>query len=580
MENVDPVNPKPSVAKTRSSMGRRPFRPPVKEGTRDSTLLERGQITPVPPLFRSGGIISTPTGLKRLKPDEDSSSPLYSPPTPSTSSPLYRRATKRLRQTLSSSDEEPETPGSQSTPRLFSPRKRPKNLFGGGSHSQATSLEGENRSLGSGAQHELSHLQSTSYRNFNETDEFEDSDSNASQDQDELPSLKSTANNGANEFEDFIPNPSQDQDSSPTDTVATSNLRKPNNLFSGGSHSHVNSPEVQNHSSGSGTQHELSHLHSTPHFNCNKTDEFEDSNPNPLQDQDELPLLQSTANNWTNDVEDFIPNPNQDQDSSPTDTVAPSNQRKKVRVRRTTSKSRLERKLARNAGEEYVTQSGKLIPKRKAEPLSKCRNMCMEKISDEDGAELCDSIWKGLCSANARRAYIGGQIHVNPKKTSSLNSKNERNRQFTYTYHACVKGVNVVVCKTCFKKIYKVSNKFIEVSVGDKLKNPGGIQTQDRRGAARSSSLPETKIEEVISHINSFPRYKSHYGRNKTEKEFLPSHLTLKLMYEEYTGKVEKPVSRWIYEREFNKMGLKIKPLKIDTCHTCDTVKCPNFGQI
>lgn len=45
----------------------------------------------------------------------------------------------------------------------------------------------------------------------------------------------------------------------------------------------------------------------------------------------------------------------------------------------------------------------------------------------------------------------------------------------------------------------------------------------------------------------------------------------MKIMYDEYKKKYPiNPVSRFIYEREFHAKGLKIKPLKIDTCKRCD----------
>ncbi|KAE8739086.1 hypothetical protein FOCC_FOCC015421 [Frankliniella occidentalis] len=246
--------------------------------------------------------------------------------------------------------------------------------------------------------------------------------------------------------------------------------------------------------------------------------------------------------------------------------------RKKVRVRQGTSKSRLERKIARNRGAEYTTSSGKLISKIKAKPLTICRKKCMEKISHEVATEVCDSVWQELGDADARRAYISGQINSVEKKSERLNKTSSRNRAYSYTYHVCVKGSNIEVCKGCFMKVYQVKTKFIELAVANKLSNPAGAQRKDQRGLA-SKSAADDKINELKDHINSFPRYKSHYGRSQNENEFLPSTLSLKIMFDEYCNKVEAPLSRWVYEREFHKLGLKIKPLKIDTCHTCDTLE-------
>ncbi|KAK3924206.1 Pituitary homeobox 3 [Frankliniella fusca] len=60
--------------------------------------------------------------------------------------------------------------------------------------------------------------------------------------------------------------------------------------------------------------------------------------------------------------------------------------------------------------------------------------------------------------------------------------------------------------------------------------------------------------------------------RQRTESKFLPNHLTEKLMYDEYCKKEDNPVSRWTYSRELKKLGLKFKPLHVDTCQRCDAL--------
>lgn len=247
--------------------------------------------------------------------------------------------------------------------------------------------------------------------------------------------------------------------------------------------------------------------------------------------------------------------------------------RHKVRVRQPISKSRQERKAARNQGAAYETASGKSVPEKKPVPLNiKCKKKCFTRITPESCSLLCDEVWKGLGDQNLRSTYIADRVEVVPKGSQTLKNvspSRRKNRTFTMKYHVTVNGSNIDVCKGCFMDIYAVSAKFIEVAVGKKMKNPAGVVSKDGRGMS-SHPLADSKLQEVIDHLNSFPKYKSHYARNKTDKQFLPNHLTAKIMYAEYCKAVDEPVSRWIYEREFHKLDLKIKPFKIDTCHTCD----------
>ncbi len=71
--------------------------------------------------------------------------------------------------------------------------------------------------------------------------------------------------------------------------------------------------------------------------------------------------------------------------------------------------------------------------------------------------------------------------------------------------------------------------------------------------------------------LNSFSKYKSHYAREKTDENFLSSNLTINMLSDKYIKQCSaNPVSRWIFEKEFHELGLKIKSYKVDTCNTCD----------
>lgn len=81
-----------------------------------------------------------------------------------------------------------------------------------------------------------------------------------------------------------------------------------------------------------------------------------------------------------------------------------------------------------------------------------------------------------------------------------------------------------------------------------------------------AKTIPTRTVNEIRQHINSFPACESHYTRWKSEKKYLPPFLNLALMcklYRESLADSIKPVSRFVYEREFHKMNISFKQPKI-----------------
>lgn len=97
----------------------------------------------------------------------------------------------------------------------------------------------------------------------------------------------------------------------------------------------------------------------------------------------------------------------------------------------------------------------------------------------------------------------------------------------------------------------------------------------DQRGKSGDhNKFTDEKIEKVKDHIKKIPRYKSHYCRATTDSSFIPPEYTLKKLYELYKEETDDPVSQSKYNEIFyTNFNLKRKPLKKDTCSTCDSFK-------
>lgn len=95
----------------------------------------------------------------------------------------------------------------------------------------------------------------------------------------------------------------------------------------------------------------------------------------------------------------------------------------------------------------------------------------------------------------------------------------------------------------------------------------------DNRGKSSGgwNALPPAKREEVRAHIDSFPKYISHYTRAKSDGMYLGSDLNLAKMYRLYKDEAENPASESFYIKFFkDNFNLRFKTPKKDTCVKCD----------
>lgn len=100
---------------------------------------------------------------------------------------------------------------------------------------------------------------------------------------------------------------------------------------------------------------------------------------------------------------------------------------------------------------------------------------------------------------------------------------------------------------------------------------------KDYRGLKSGGGRKDNVIAKAITHINKFKRYQSHYRREQYEDQFfLEPGLTIKTMHDLYKecfseDELSQALSYDRYRRVFHEhFNLKIKPLKTDTCATCD----------
>lgn len=144
-----------------------------------------------------------------------------------------------------------------------------------------------------------------------------------------------------------------------------------------------------------------------------------------------------------------------------------------------------------------------------------------------------------------------------------------------YKYHCEKNGQKIRVCYKCILKIYGETIQAIKTVNLHKIKQiSGGLIPDDRRGKHDPPhKLSIDKYNEVIDHINSIPKYESHYSRRHTNQLYFERGLNLATLYRLYTEKYSDCVSESKYRDIFTTLDIKFKKPQLDLCNTCELFK-------
>lgn len=239
----------------------------------------------------------------------------------------------------------------------------------------------------------------------------------------------------------------------------------------------------------------------------------------------------------------------------------------------TASKLKKNNKVNKNLGKEYVTHKNKTVPAKKLDPILNCNQMCHKKINIVEQNKIFKTYWN-LGDYSKRRQYLCRLIDIKPTKTvRTSDAKNPRNRPYNFSYHFEINGQRNKVCKNCFLKIFGESDQSIKTIIKCKLQDDVLIQKDLRGKHAPNHKLTIDRYNEILTHINSIPKYQSHYSRRHSNKIYFHSSLNLTKLYELYTEKCSDAVSVTKYREVFNQLDLKFKKPQIDLCTTCETLR-------
>lgn len=239
---------------------------------------------------------------------------------------------------------------------------------------------------------------------------------------------------------------------------------------------------------------------------------------------------------------------------------------KKGRKRKIADQSRVDRKRFANNNKRYVNTKGNVVEEKVFNEgfVCGCTKTCTEKVGTELRKKLFRQFWS-IGSYEGRCALIVGCVTQNIKKRTYTKSNNSR-RNFTRKYTIFGKEV----CKPAFLKSLQISESRVDLAL---YKQEYLDTYADGRGklSGGRNAMALARRHEVCVHIESFPKYVSHYCRKETSAKYLNSDLTVSKMYELYKETHENPVSLSSYNRIFlDNFNLRFKTLKKDTCSKCD----------
>lgn len=207
----------------------------------------------------------------------------------------------------------------------------------------------------------------------------------------------------------------------------------------------------------------------------------------------------------------------------------------------------------------------------------KCKLFC-KTLSHAWRSKLFRELHK-LQTENEQGTYVLGFMSttgISRRRNGKYTDPNDSRRQCTIRYNLPTQeGKSVQVCKATFMDTFGLKHRFLQTLQSRRKK---GISLyKDQRGKhERVSKYSANDREAVITDINCYPRETSHYGRQKSRKEYLSSDLSVNRMFKNFKIKHPQSIVNYkFYYKIFHsfKPKLSFHQPRVDTCSDCDKLK-------
>ena len=221
-------------------------------------------------------------------------------------------------------------------------------------------------------------------------------------------------------------------------------------------------------------------------------------------------------------------------------------------------------------GRTLVQLVNRLMQKMK--PVTcKCRWFkCKEKFTDEERLEYFTAYWN-LNSYERQRDFICAYITEGKPERIRTDEKRRKTVSMNYFFN------QNRVCQSFFLNTLDIGERTVDRSL--RSKRSGTFATTDKRGKHIPHNItPDSMVENIRKHIESFPVLEAHYTRKDTNRKFLGQDLNIRKMYslykEECKNKGKRHTSESKYRAIFcNEYNYSFYVPKKNQCATCVVYK-------
>ncbi|XP_063232484.1 uncharacterized protein LOC134536622 [Bacillus rossius redtenbacheri] len=238
--------------------------------------------------------------------------------------------------------------------------------------------------------------------------------------------------------------------------------------------------------------------------------------------------------------------------------------------------SRIFRKKRKIAGEPYKSTKGYIVPGKclPLNPCTKCKLRCKD-IADEERQRIF-SYYNTNLTSQQQNDWICSHVSKVAVSRRRKDTKNPEKRLNTYRYHFDIEGKPVPVCRQFFLATLALKKKKVHYTI----EHATSINTAkvDERGKSEShNKTPDALVKSAEEFISNLPVVPSHYCRKDSNRRYLPSHLNMNIIYNDYkkgmdeTG--ESAVSFNVFRNSFKLFNLAFHKPKKDKCGLCESIK-------